>query len=125
MKSAEKFMRELHAEAAEIIGSLSLMGEPSLSHDDLSKVDDAVKVLGDAITILADHDKQAKSRAERIQWVYCGDRTMVARYTGSTYRYSGAYRRVDRDTKAGWVEILKATSIGSASRKIRAWRKKQ
>lgn len=69
MKSAEKFMRELHAEAAEIIGSLSLMGEPSLSHDDLSKVDDAVKVLGDAITILADHDKQAKSRAERIQWV--------------------------------------------------------
>jgi hypothetical protein len=45
------------------------MGEPSLSHDDLSKVDDAVKVLGDAITILADHDKQAKSRAERIQWV--------------------------------------------------------
>lgn len=125
MKSAEKFMRELHAEAAEIIGSLSLMGEPSLSHDDLSKVDDAVKVLGDAITILADHDKQAKSRAERIQWVYCGDRTMVARYKGSTYRYSGAYRRVDRDTKAGWVEILKATSIESASRKIRAWRKKQ
>jgi hypothetical protein len=125
VKSVEKFMRGIQAEAAEIIGSLSLMGEPSLSHDDLSKVDDAVKVLGDAITILADHAKQAKARAERIQWVYCGDRTMVARYKGSTYRYSGVHRQVDADTKSGWVCLFPATSIESANRKIRAWRKKQ
>ncbi len=92
---------------------------------DATLLDDVESALRNAADILAGHDKQAKARAERIQWVYCGDRTMVARYKGATYRYSGAYRRVDRDTKAGWVEILKATSIKSASRKIRAWRKKQ
>ena len=126
MKSVEKFMRGIQAEAAEIIGSLSLMGEPSLSHDDLSKVDDAVKVLGDAITILADHAKQAKARAERIQWIETTSGPWVARIGKYTAEYSGNRRRaVVYGADLNVVARFEATSIESASRKIRAWRKKQ
>lgn len=123
MKSTEKFLREVHGAAA--MALLKLQEGTALTASDVVYLSHAVEAVKEFACGLADHDKQAKARADRIQWVYCGDRTMVAQYKGTTYRYSGAYRRVDRDTKAGWVEILKATSIESASRKIRAWRKKQ
>lgn len=87
--------------------------------------EDAASALCNAASIIDEQAKREKARSGRIQWVYCGERTMVARYKGDTYRYSGTHRRVDRDTKTGWVEILEATSIENASRKIRAWRKKQ
>ena len=95
------------------------MGEPTLSHDELSNVDDAVRLFGDAIEILAEHKRQAKARRDRIQWVYATERTMVAMYKGKTYRYSGAERKVDVLGKWGWIEAADASSIESASRKIR------
>lgn len=86
---------------------------------------EVASALRDAAGVLSSMADRAKARAERIQWVYCGDRTMVAKYKGSTYRYSGVHRQVDADTKSGWVCLFPATSIESANRKIRAWRKKQ
>lgn len=131
MKSTEKFMRGIQVAAAEIVGSMSLMGEPSLSHDDLSKVDDAVKVLGDAITIIADHDKQAKARAERIQWIHVAAGVYVTRAGRNTFRLMEDGDSLSLQIDNGGVgcvsfeEIDTTTSIESASRKIRAWRKKQ
>ena len=78
-----------------------------------------------SLRALDEQAKKEKARRNRIQWVYCGEQTMVAQYKGYTYRYSGPHQRVDLDTTAGWVQISKATSIESASRKVRAWRKKQ
>lgn len=114
-----RMMRDAQDKALKIIESASLMGEPTLSHDELSTVDDAVRLFGDAIDILVEHDKQAKARRNRIQWVYAAERTMVAKYKGKTYRYSGAPRKVDILGKYGWIEFADASSIEAASRKIR------
>jgi hypothetical protein len=95
------------------------MGEPTLSHDELSDVDDAVRFFGDAIDILAERDKQAKARDRRIQWVYAAERTMVAKYKGQTYRYQGAVHAVDILGSLGWEKFADASSIEAASRRIR------
>ena len=123
MKSTEKFLREVHGAAA--MALLKLQEGTALTASDVVYLSHAVEAVKEFACGLADHDKQAKARADRIQWVYCAERTMVARYKGQTYRYSGVHRQVDADTKSGWVCLFPATSIGSASRKIRAWRKKQ
>lgn len=116
MKALRTYQRAVEDANAALPGFKGLPGYSSVSL--------AVGLLSDLTETLPAIERREKARRERIQWVYCGDRTMVAKYKGATYRYSGAYRRVDRDTKAGWVEILKATSVESASRKICAWRKK-
>jgi hypothetical protein len=107
-------IRMLRDAQSKVIEGASLMGEPTLSN-----MDDAVRFLGDAIDILADHDKQAKARRDRIQWVYATERTMVAMYKGKTYRYDGASRKVDVLGRYGWLDFADASSIESASRKIR------
>jgi len=114
-----KLMRDAQGKASRIIDGAALMGEPTLSHDELSDVDDAVRFFGDAIDILAERDKQAKARARRIQWVYAAERTMVAKYKGQTYRYSGAAKAVDILGNWGWVWFADASSIEAASRRIR------
>jgi hypothetical protein len=117
--SSIRMLRDAQSKAVKIIQDAALMGEPTLSHDELSNVDDAVRLFGDAIEILAEHKRQAKARRDRIQWVYATERTMVAMYKGKTYRYSGAERKVDVLGKWGWIEAADASSIESASRKIR------
>jgi hypothetical protein len=123
MRSAEKFYREVHGAAAKAL--LKLQEGTALTASDVVYLSHAVEAVKEFACGLSERTKQAKARAERIQWVYCGDRTMVAKYKGSTYRYSGVHRQVDADTKSGWVCLFPATSIESANRKIRAWRKKQ
>ena len=117
--SSIRMLRDAQSKAVKIIQDAALMGEPTLSHDELSNVDDAVRLFGDAIEILAEHKRQAKARRDRIQSVYATERTMVAMYKGKTYRYSGAERKVDVLGKWGWIEAADASSIESASRKIR------
>ena len=117
--SSIRMLRDAQSKAVKIIQDAALMGEPTLSHDELSNVDDAVRLFGDAIEILAEHKRQAKARARRIQWVYAAERTMVAKYKGQTYRYSGAAKAVDILGNLGWVWFADASSIEAASRRIR------
>lgn len=68
----------------------------------------------------------AAKRAERIQWIYCDDLTFVTRYKGHVCRYRHEREEILRLSRHDtWGFFAKATSIESASRKIRAsWRKK-
>jgi hypothetical protein len=50
--SSIRMLRDAQSKAVKIIQDAALMGEPTLSHDELSNVDDAVRLFGDAIEIL-------------------------------------------------------------------------
>lgn len=128
MRSAEKFMRDTQAAAVRVVERASLMGEPSMSHDELSKVDDAVKVLGDAINVIADREKQAKARRERIVWIQAQGGLLVAK-VGTGYAHYLHSRRVAYLYGPGTTDAALArfevTSTEGAARAIRAWRKKK
>ena len=80
-----------------------------------------------SLRALDEQAKKEKARRNRIQWVYCGDHAWVARVGTDTFRFAGTRGVVQQyvGRSGEWPEILKATSIESAFRKVRAWRKKQ
>ena len=131
MKSAEKFLRELHADGKAAFDALCASLPRTVDAKQLGAVGDALAVLEDAITILADHDKQAKARAERIQWIHVAAGVYVTRAGRNTFRLMEDGDSLSLQIDNGGVgcvsfeEIDTTTSIESASRKIRAWRKKQ
>lgn len=94
-----------------------------IARGDRASMSLAIGLLEDLTAELPAIKRREKARRERIQWVYCAERTMVAEYKGQTYRYSGAAHKVDRNAKYGWVEIGKATSIEGATRLLRRLRK--
>ena len=117
MKQREKDIRDASSKAREMgdrLASGGLLSDPDKWA--LLAIDGALEL---ALGMFAEHDRQAKARRNRIQWVYASERTMVAMYKGKTYRYSGAERKVDVLGKWGWIEAADASSIESASRKIR------
>lgn len=69
----------------------------------------------------------AAKRAERIQWVYAGNDTYVAQVGRRTFRVGFGRGRGSLSVHNGlaWDHVGETgTSVESASRKIRAWRKK-
>ena len=87
---------------------------------------DVASSLRDAAGILSDMADRTKARAERIQWIETTSGPWVARIGKYTAEYSGNRRRaVVYGADLNVVARFEATSIESANRKIRAWRKKQ
>jgi hypothetical protein len=116
-RQQEKDIRDARGKAREMANRLASGG--LLSDPDkwaLLAIDGALEL---ALGMFAEHDRQAKARRDRIQWVYATERTMVAMYKGKTYRYSGAERKVDILGGYGWTWFADASSIESARRKIR------
>ncbi len=87
----------------------------------------AASALCNAADILADHDKQAKARAERIQWIHVAAGVYVTRAGRNTFRLMEDGDSLSLQIDNGGVgcvsfeEIDTTTSIESASRKIRRW----
>jgi hypothetical protein len=123
VRDTEKFFRDAHSDATAALQRIRERPGAASVLLDADDIEAGLKALDLAIDILAEHDKQAKARRDRIQWVYCGLQTFVAKYKGRTYRYSGEYHRVDVDTKWGWREVGSASNIEAAKRKIRARKK--
>jgi hypothetical protein len=116
-RQQEKDIRDARGKAREMANRLASGG--LLSDPDkwaLLAIDGALEL---AINIIVEHDKQAKARRNRIQWVYADERTMVAKYKGQTYRYQGAVHAVDILGSLGWEKFADASSIEAASRRIR------
>lgn len=130
MSNAEKFYRTCHTQAQPIVERLKADPASKLTPGDASTLSLAVGALKDVCTILADHEKQAKARRERIQWVSAGPDLHVAAVGRLTARLrwsgSGTVGRVWMHNGAARVHDLgTVTSIEAATRKVRAWRKAQ
>ena len=93
--------------------------------------EDAAAALCNAADILADHDKQAKARAERIQWIHVAAGVYVTRAGRNTFRLMEDGDSLSLQIDNGGVgcvsfeEIDTTTTTEGASRAIRRWRKKQ
>lgn len=123
MKSAAKFHRRVHEEAT---AALSRLAAVPLDESDVSPVRLAVGVLQDLTVRLADLDKQAKARRDRIEWIEAPNGIEVAKVGRGWAHYSYSRKQADVfDSSGARVARFEAWSIESASRKIRAWRKKQ
>jgi len=126
---AEKFYRACHAHAVPVVAKLKAK-EP-LTEADATTLSLAVGALKDVVSILADHEAQAKARRERIQWVCAGNGAHVAAVG------RGLVARMSRVTEGEWslsirdaggravVYLGTVHSIEGATRKVRAWRKAQ
>lgn len=124
MKSAEKFYREVHGAAA--MALLKLQEGTALTASDVVYLSHAVEAVKEFACGLSERTKQAKARADRIQWIETTSGPWVARIGKYTAEYSGNRRRaVVYGADLNVIARFEATSIESASRKIRAWRKKQ
>lgn len=120
MKALRTYQRSVE-EARAALEKYPLVITPS----DRASLSLAIGLLEDLTVELPAIERREKARRERIQWIYAGQNLYVARVGRSTYRYSGISLIVSRWDGLDWVEIGKAgTSVESASRKIRAWRKK-
>jgi len=128
MKSTEKFLRNVLAEATaahdRIEDHLSL-GFDTTQEGDSEKVSSALRALGDAITILADHDKQAKARRRRVVWIHVAQSLFVALVGREVFRYDSDRGSIWTHHKGRRIDVGKALDTEGASRKVRAWRKKQ
>lgn len=93
--------------------------------DGYAEVSLVTGLLEDLTETLPAIEKREKARRERIQWIYCAERIMVARYKGCTFRYLDDKGVVGILGEHSWVFLAKATSIESATRKIRAWWRKK
>ena len=124
MKSAEKFYRRVHEEAT---AALSRLAAVPLDEADVSSVRLAVGVSQDLTVRLADLDKQAKARRERIEWIEAPNGIEVAKVGRGWAHYSYSRHNVlifDSDgAQVARFETLAGTK--GANRLIRAWRKKQ
>lgn len=126
MKSAEKFYRRVHEEAT---AALSRLAAVPLDEADVSSVRLAVGVLQDLTVRLADLDKQAKARRERIEWIHVADGVHVTRVGRDTYRLMEDGDSLSLQIDNGGVgcvsfeEITTVAGKGGAARAIRAWRK--
>jgi hypothetical protein len=134
MKSTERFFREVHAAAKGPVEDLTRAFDgtnedvvsPAVTRQAASDLHRAVRVLGDAIAIVADHDKQAKARRDRVVWIHFGQGLYVALVGRKVFRYDADTERVwTHDRKGGRIDMGKALDTVGASRKVRAWRKKQ
>ena len=124
MKSAEKFYREVHGAAA--MALLKLQEGTTLTASDVVYLSHAVEAVKEFACGLSERDKQAKARAERIQWIEAPNGVSVAAVGRRWAHYTFARKvAVLFDPDGAQVARFEATSIESASRKIRAWRKKQ
>lgn len=132
MKSTERFFCEVHAAAKGPVEDLARAFDgsdadhlaPVISREDAYAVHAAVRVLGDAITILADHDKQAKARRQRVVWIHVGQALFVALVGHKVFRYDSDRGSIWTHHKGRRIDVGKALDTEGASRKVRAWRKK-
>lgn len=86
----------------------------------------AITALRLAADEIAKHEKRAEQSRERIQWIETTLGPYVARIGKHTAEYSSNLRRVVvYGADLNVVARLDAKSIESASRRIRAWRKKK
>ena len=131
MSNAEKFYRACHAQALDVVERIKADPASKLTPGDASTLSLAVGALKDVCAILADHEKQAKARRERIQWVTAefGSLLVAAVGRGLTARLTsvvGGYHLKIRSISGPVVADLgKVTSTEGATRKVRAWRKAQ
>lgn len=96
-----------------------------ITRGDRASLSLAIGLLEDLTAELPAIKRREKARRERIRWVYAGQNLYVARVGQSTYRYSETSYIVARWSGVRWVDVgIAGGSTESASRKIRAWRKK-
>lgn len=129
MRTSERFMRETHAAAVEALSRAEhLFAERAADGEDLDKLKSGLGVLKDAITILADHEKQAKARRGRIDWILTGSgvyyATLGGKYVGQ-WRFNRPVIITDRGGNILVATLKRSSSLEGASRQIRAWRKTQ
>jgi hypothetical protein len=131
VSNAEKFYRAFHAQAQPIVERLKADPASKLTPGDASTLSLAVGALKDVCAILADHEKQAKARRGRIQWVSADGNLFVAivgrRLTArlAAVRKGGYWLKIRDDADLTVADLGTVTSIEAASRKVRAWRKAQ
>ena len=125
MKSTEKFYREVHGAAA--MALLKLQEGTALTASDVVYLSHAVEAVKEFACGLSERDKQAKARADRIQWIEAPNGIEVAKVGRGWAHYSYSRHNVlifDSDgAQVARFETLAGTK--GANRLIRAWRKKQ
>ena len=95
--------------------------------DGYAEVSLVTGLLEDLTETLPAIEKREKARRERIQWVYAGNHTYVSQVGRKTFRvvFGSGYGSLSAFDGLVFVHVGKTgTSTESASRKIRAWRKK-